>query len=299
MKTEKNILTAFLLNFAFSIMEFIGGAWTGSVAIVSDAVHDAGDALSIGIAYLLERKSKKKPDESFTYGYSRYSAIGSVFTGAILLAGSIMVIVKSIFRLLSPQEINYSGMIVFAVFGVIVNSIAAFMTKSGDSMNQKAVNLHMLEDVLGWIVVLIGAIAMKYTDIRIIDPLMSLAVASFILFGTINNLKQALNLFLERTPDGISVSEIKQHLMEIEEVNDVHHVHVWSFDGINNCATMHIVTTQDGATVKRKIREELAEHGISHVTLELEKPEENCSEECCNMKTDNSQIHTHHHHHNH
>ncbi len=295
MKTEKNILTAFILNFSFAIVEFVGGTLTKSVAIMSDAVHDAGDALSIGIAFFLEKKSKKKPNEDFTYGYARYSALGSVITCVILFIGSILVIIKSVFRLLSPREIHYTGMIVFAVFGVIVNTIAAFLTRSGDSMNQKAVNLHMLEDVLGWVVVLIGAITMKYTDIRIIDPLMSIAVAAFILLGTVKNLKNALNLFLERTPNGLSVNEIKEHLKLIGGIEDVHHVHIWSVDGTNNCATMHVITSEEGSELKKKIREELSEHGISHVTLELEKPGEICTEECCNIKTDVPSAHHHRH----
>lgn len=297
MKTEKNILVAFILNFSFAIMEFIGGAWTKSVAIMSDAVHDAGDALSIGIAYFLEKKSKRKPDDDYTYGYARYSAIGSVITCVILFFGSVMVIGKSIFRLFSPVQINYNGMIVFAIFGVIVNTVAAFLTRSGDSLNQKAVNLHMLEDVLGWVVVLIGAFTMKYTDIRIIDPLMSIGVALFILFGTINNLKEALDIFLERKPDGISVGEIKEHLMEIDGIKDVHHIHIWSFDGLNNCATMHIITSENGAIIKQKVREELAEHGIGHVTLELESPDEHCCEECCNVQKNIAANPIHHHHH--
>ena len=158
MKTEKNILIAFLLNLAFSVMEFIGGIFTGSVAIISDSIHDIGDAASIGIAYFLERKSKKKPDEKYTYGYIRYSILGSLITTLILIIGSSFVIYNSVLRILNPVEINYDGMILFAVFGVIVNFLAATFTREGDSLNQKSVNLHMLEDVLGWVIVLIGAI---------------------------------------------------------------------------------------------------------------------------------------------
>ena len=297
MKTEKNILTAFLLNFLFAIAEFIGGAWTKSVAIMSDAVHDAGDALSIGVAYVLEKKSKKKPDDNFTYGYARYSAFGSVITGVILLSGSIYMIVRSAFRLINPVEINYTGMIIFAVFGVVINSVAAFLTKSGDSLNQKAVNLHMLEDVLGWVVVLVGSVAMKYTDLRIIDPLMSIAVSVFILVETIKTLKEALDMFLEKIPKGVSVEEIKEHLLKINGIKDVHHIHIWSFDNTNICATMHIVTEENAGQIKKSVREELAEHGITHATLELESPEEECTEQVCAVKTDDAGVHTHHHHH--
>ena len=149
MKTEKNILIAFILNLSFSIFEFIGGIFTGSVAIISDAIHDIGDATSIGIAFLLEKKSKKKPDNKYTYGYIGYSVIGGFITTLILLLGSFAVIYNSIQRIINPTEINYNGMIVFAIIGIIVNLIASMLTYKGDSLNQKAVNLHMLEDVLG------------------------------------------------------------------------------------------------------------------------------------------------------
>ena len=198
MKTTRNILIAFILNFAFSVFEFVGGLFTGSVAIVSDAVHDIGDAASIGISYFLERKSKKQPDETYTYGYARFSVIGSVITTLILLFGSCVVIYNAIQRILTPTPIHYNGMIVFAIVGVVVNLAAALFTREGHSLNQKAVNLHMLEDVLGWIVVLVGAIVMRFTDFALIDPLMSIGVAVFILINAVGNLKEVLDLFLEK-----------------------------------------------------------------------------------------------------
>lgn len=297
MKTEKNILIAFILNLSFSIFEFIGGTITNSVAIVSDSIHDIGDAISIGISYFLEKKSKKQPDATYTYGYARYSVIGSVITTLILLFGSVMVIVNAIGRIINPVEINYNGMIIFAVIGVIVNFGAAYLTKEGDSLNQKAVNLHMLEDVLGWVVVLIGAVVMRFTDISVIDPVMSVAVAVFILVNAIRNLKEVLDLFLEKAPHGISVEEIKEHVSEIEGVLDVHHIHIWSMDGHNNYATMHVVTEEEPHSIKHKIRDELQEHGIAHVTLELEGKDEGCHEEHCHVEFEASAGHHHHHHH--
>lgn len=297
MKTEKNILIAFILNLSFSIFEFIGGTITNSVAIVSDSIHDIGDAISIGISYFLEKKSKKQPDATYTYGYARYSVIGSVITTLILLFGSVMVIVNAIGRIINPVEINYNGMIIFAVIGVIVNFGAAYLTKEGDSLNQKAVNLHMLEDVLGWVVVLIGAVVMRFTDISVIDPVMSVAVAVFILVNAIKNLKEVLDLFLEKAPHGILVDEIKEHVSEIEGVLDVHHIHIWSMDGHNNYATMHVVTEEEPHSIKHKIRDELQEHGISHATLELEGKDEGCHEEHCHVEFEASAGHHHHHHH--
>lgn len=297
MKTEKNIMIAFLLNLAFSVFEFVGGMLTGSVAIASDAVHDLGDAAGIGLSWFFERKSKNQPDETYTYGYARYSVIGSVITTLILLFGSVMVIYNAVNRLIRPAPIHYDGMIVFALVGVCVNLGAAFVTREGDSLNQKAVNLHMLEDVFGWAVVLVGAVVMRFTDFARIDPIMSIGVSTFILVNAVQNLKEGIDLFLEKTPCGIEVGEIREHIAAIDGVLDVHHIHIWSMDGQNNYATMHIVTNSEPHQIKEQIREELREHGIGHATLELEGEGEHCREEQCHVECRTACGHHHHHHH--
>ena len=297
MKTEKGILIAFLLNLFFSVFEFIGGIVTGSVAIISDAVHDIGDAASIGAAFFLERKSKKQPDEKYTYGYLRYSVLGGFIVTLILVIGSVSVIGNAVRRLFNPTEINYDGMIGFAVVGAVVNFAAAYFTHGGHTVNSKAVNLHMLEDVLGWAVVLVGAVIMKFTDFSFIDPLMSIGVAVFILVNAVKNTKQVLDIFLEKTPDGISVHQLKEHLSSIEGVQNVHHIHLRSIDGKVNHATMHVVSDESADEIKKKIRAELKEHGISHATIEIETSEEICGEtECRTDKTEGTSCcHGHHH----
>ena len=295
MKSDKNIFIAFILNLLFSIFEFIGGTITNSVAIISDSIHDIGDSLSIGISCFLEKKSTKKPDEKYTYGYIRYSVLGSTITTMILLTGSILVIYNAIIRIINPVEINYDGMILFAIIGVIVNFIAAYFTKEGESLNQKSVNLHMIEDVLGWVVVLIGAIVMKFTEILIIDSILSIGVAIFIFINALKNLKEILDLFLEKTPSNIKIEEIKEQLLKIQGIKDVHHIHIWSIDGYSNYATMHVVTDRDSKTIREKAKEELKEHGISHTTIEIENVDEKCEETEC--KCEHEHIENHHHHH--
>lgn len=298
MKTEKNILIAFLLNMFFSIFELLGGIYTNSVAIISDAIHDFGDAISIGVSYGLEKKSKKKPDEKYTYGYSRYSVLGATITNTILIVGSILVIFNAIKKIINPVDINYDGMIIFAIVGVIVNFFAAYATRHGDSLNQKAVNLHMLEDVLGWVVVLIGAVIIKFTNITVIDPIMSIGVALFILNHAINGFKEIIDIFLEKTPDDIKIDELKEHLLNINGVKDIHHIHIWSIDGYNNFATMHVVTElEDTKILKHEIKEELKEHGIAHITIEIEEPGEECEETECVINYSCEHKHHHHHHH--
>ena len=295
MKTEKNILIAFILNISFSLLELLGGIFTNSVAILSDSIHDLGDAISIGISYFMEKKSKKHADNRYTYGYIRYSVLGGVITTTILLVGSILVIIGAIKRLWNPVEVNYQGMIVFAIFGVVLNFMAAYVTREGDSINQKSVNLHMLEDVLGWIVVLIGAIIMNFTDIRILDSIMSIGVAIFILVHSLKNLKKVLDLFLEKTPSDIDIEELKEHLLKIKGIDDIHHIHVWSIDDFNNYATMHIVTkSKELLKLKKEIREELKEHNICHAILETE--DEACDDIECHVEFDETSHHHHHHH---
>lgn len=295
MNSEKNILIAFILNIGFSIFELLGGFFTNSISIMSDAIHDFGDALSIGISLVLEKISKKKPNEKYTYGYVRYSILGALITTIILTIGSIFVIIGGVNRIINPEEINYNGMIIFAVFGVIINFFAAYFTKDGDSINQKAVNLHMLEDVLGWVVVLIGSIIMKFTSIAIIDPILSIFVAIFILFHAAKYMKQILDLFLEKTPDNINIDEIKQHLMSINGVQGVHHIHVRSLDGFKNFATLHIIVKEYDSKIKNLVKEELKEHNIGHSTIEMELNDEGCHDENCDIEP--NKTHTHHHNH--
>ena len=213
----------------------------------------------------------------------------------ILFIGSVAVIVGAIKRIFVPTNINYDGMISLAIIGVLVNLAAVLVTRAEASLNGRAVNLHMLEDVLGWGVVLIGAVVMRFTDLTIIDPIISIVVAIFIITNAVRGLKEGVDVFLEKAPHGVDTSEIAEHISEIDGVLDIHHIHVWSIDGIHPIATMHVVAKGNLLTVKEDIRHELAEHGISHVTIELESVDEHCREKECSPTYE----HTTHHHHNH
>ena len=300
MKERKNILVAFLLNLLFSLFEIVGGIFTGSVAIISDALHDMGDACSIGVSYILEKKSARQPNDKYTYGYGRYSVLGGIITMCILLVGSVLVVYNAVLRWINPVEIHYDGMIIFAVVGLVVNGIATYVTRDGNSLNQKAVNLHMLEDVLGWAVVLVGAIVMRFTGLVWLDPLLSIAVAVFIFWHAISGMKEALDLFLVKTPNDVSVEEIKTIVLEVEGVCDVHHIHLWSINGNDKYATMHLVVQGDFAHVKHQVKQHLQQHDVHHTTLELESLEEHCEQRDCVVEDHaHEHGHCHHHHHHH
>lgn len=271
MKIERNILIAFLLNLGFSVFEFFGGVFTGSVAILSDAIHDLGDAVGIGVSWFLERKSRRPPDGIYTYGYARFSVLGSVSTCGILLLGSVGVTVSAIGRLQNPVPIRYEGMMLFAIVGVAVNLAAALVTRRGDSLNQKAVNLHMLEDVLTWVVVLLGAAVMRLTNWTVLDPLVSIGVAAYIFVHAVGHLRAVVNIFLEKVPDGCSMAEIRDRLTAIEGVLAVRRLCVRSIDGIHHAAEVSLGIDGDPAPVKAAVRTALAEWRIVRVTVETEQ----------------------------
>ncbi len=296
MKSEKNILIAFLLNIIFSVVEVVGGIITGSIAILSDAVHDFGDATSIGLSFFLEKKSKKQPNDVYTYGYARYSVLGAFITSLILIAGSGIVVYNAVMRFINPVVIEYDTMLIFALIGFITNLLGAYFTHGGSSLNQKAVNLHLLEDVLGWLVVFIGALIMRFTDFYLLDPLLSIAVVVFILFGSFKNLKEILLVFLIKTPKNIDIQSLKQHILSINGVLDAHHFHVWTIDGTSVYATLHIVIENYSSEIKNAVKTELHEHGIAHVTVEAETIQEDCQEKTCTViRQRHSCHHTHHH----
>jgi cobalt-zinc-cadmium efflux system protein len=296
MKTDKKIFIAFLLNLVFSILEFFGGIFTGSIAIISDAVHDFGDAASIGASYLLERKSKKQPNEKYTYGYARFSVLGGVITTVILLVGSGVVIYNAVQRFINPVPLDYNGMLIVAGVGFIVNLLATYFTHGGHSINQKAVNLHMLEDVLGWAVILIGALVMRFTNFYILDPIMSILVAVFILFNAVKNLKEILDIFLIKTPKQVCLDELKSHILHVDGVADVHHFHIWTTDGESLYATLHVVAKDYCPEIKKGVKAELFEHGIAHVTVEMETTDEDCGEKVCVTPEREGGHHCHHGH---
>lgn len=282
----ENIKIAFFLNLIFSIVEFVGGFLTNSISILSDSVHDFGDSLSVGLSYLLEKKSKKESNNKYTYGYLRYSLLGAFITSIILLLGSIIVFYNAIPRLIHPEEINYDAMIIFAIFGVLINGYAAYKTSHAEKHNEKAINLHMLEDTLGWVAVLIGSILIKIFNFYIIDPILSILIALYILFHVYKNLKEVFDIFMEKVPSDLDVDKIKNKIeKKYDSIKNLHHIHLWSLDGINNCMTAHVLLNKELSkdeiiNLKNEIKNDLKDK-ISHITLEIEYLNETCNNKKC------------------
>ena len=288
--TTENIKTAFFLNLSFTIVEIIGGFYTNSLAIMSDAVHDLGDSLSLGMSWYFQKLSNKGANKKYTYGYGRFSLLGAIINSIVLIVGSVFIISAAIPRIITPEEADATGMMWLAILGIIVNGAAVLKLKRGSSLNERVVSLHLLEDVLGWFAVLIASIIMQYWDVPILDPILSLAIAGYVLFNVYKNIKEAFKIILQGVPNEISSEEIKkQIILQIDEVSNIHDCHVWTLDGEFHIATIHVIVNkvdfswQKSKEIKEKIKKLLHDNfQLEHVTLELESNLEDCAYKDCN-----------------
>ena len=276
-----NIKVAFFLNVGFTIIELIGGILTNSVAIISDAVHDLGDSLSLGLAWYFQKKKKKKGDANYSFGYQRFSILGAIINSMVLIIGGILVLEEAIPRLWEPQQPHAMGMIYLAILGILVNGAAVLRLKKGHSINERVVSLHLLEDVFGWCAVLIGAIVMQFVDFPTLDPLLSILITVWVLRNVYVNLKSSFKILLQAVPADKDISEIKSQIKHLPEVEQVHDIHLWSLDGETDIFTVHlkvcnIEKLSEAAKVKSAIRNLLAEKKVAHCTIEVETAEEDC-----------------------
>jgi cobalt-zinc-cadmium efflux system protein len=278
--TEK-IRAAFFLNLIFTILEIIGGLWTNSLAILSDALHDLGDSISLGMSWYLDRYSKKGKDRRFSYGYRRFSLLAALLNTLVLLAGGFIVISEAIPRLINPQPTHVPGMILFALGGILINGLAVLRLRGGQSLNTQVVAWHLLEDVLGWVAVLIMSLILLFWDVYILDPIFSILITLYVMWNVFRNLRRTSALFLQAVPENYDVEALEQNLVAMENVTSVHHTHLWSLDGEHHVLTAHIVvdpcTTRDQVmSLKREINELAAGMHLAHTTLEIEYEDEDC-----------------------
>ena len=284
--SEGNVKVAFFLNLSFTIIEIIGGLYTNSLAILSDALHDLGDSLSLGLSWYFQKLSKKGRTKTFSYGYKRFSLLGAIINSIVLVAGSIFILTKAIPELFNPEETNVEGMLYLSILGIVVNGAAVFKLRKGESLNEKVVSLHLLEDVLGWVAVLIGSIIMMFTDAPFIDPLLSVLISLFVLYNVYRNLKKSMLVILQGIPEEVSVDDIRQKLKDMPEVTDIHDCHAWSMDGEYNILTIHLRLDKDyklseQAKLKETVRSKLKDESINHITIEFEGKDEHCGLEDC------------------
>ena len=284
--TKEGIRTAFFLNIVFALAEIAGGLWTNSVAILSDAVHDLGDSLSLGFAWYMERKSGQPRDSQYSYGYRRFSVLGALINSLILIGGAIFVLSEAIPRLTSPQATYAPGMIVFGVAGIVINGIAVLRLRGRSSLNAAVVMWHLLEDVLGAAAILIVSILLLFTDWYILDPILSILITGLILYNVIRNLRSTLRVFLQAVPESLEIGHVEDELLKLEGVRDIHHTHIWTLDGEHHVLTTHAVVDDSAdldsiTSLKARVRAKASELGLWHTTVEVERESEDCQDQDC------------------
>lgn len=277
----KNIKIAFFINLVFAAIELVGGILTNSVAILTDALHDLGDTIALGLAWYLEKVSSKDKDEKFTYGYARFSVLAALINSLILIIGSVFLLSEAIPRILNPEPADAKGMLLLALVGVTANGLAAWRLFKGSTLNERVVALHLLEDVLGWVAIIVGSIVMMFADIPILDPILSVMILAYILFGVVKNLNKSIRIFLQGTPEQVAPESLVHELQHVEGVLGVHDFHVWSLDGEYHIATMHVVVSdvfnwKESDKLKERIRECLKKFHVEHATIELEPECSDC-----------------------
>lgn len=276
-----NLKLAFSLNLAFTILEIIGGLYVNSIAIISDAVHDLGDSLSLGTAWYLQKKSEQKPDSKYSFGYARFSLLGALINAVVLITGSIYVISEAVGRFMEPESTDARGMFFFALLGIAVNSYAAWKVSSGKSMNERLISWHLIEDVLGWTAILIGSIILLFKDLPYLDPALSLLITLYILWNVLKSLKETLFIFLQGIPEDIDPAIIEDRIIALESVDSVHHTRVWSLEGQHHVFTTHVKlgrinSMSELLEVKEKIKQILSEYPFKFYTIETELDRESC-----------------------
>ncbi|RSJ59014.1 Cadmium, cobalt and zinc/H(+)-K(+) antiporter [Streptococcus gordonii] len=296
MNSKTSVWIAFFLNLSYAIVEFIAGGIFGSSAVLADSVHDLGDAIAIGMSALLETISNREEDGKYTLGYKRFSLLGAILTAVILMIGSVLVILENITKIVHPQPVNEEGVLWLGISAVSINVLASLVVRKGKTKNESILSLHFLEDTLGWLAVILMAIILRFTDWYILDPLLSLVISIFILTKALPRFWSALKIFLDAVPDGVETGDLAKDLEALTNVKSVNQLSIWSMDGLENNALVHICIKdwEQMMETKEAVRQLLEERGVQNITIEVDSSQSNHAQHKRRV-TDLEQHHGHHH----
>ena len=278
--TKKAFIVGIILNLAFTILEFAYGFISNSVALMADAGHNLSDVLGLVIAFIASRLVLKKASKHFTFGLKGSTIISALMNASFLFIAVGMILIEAIHRLNNQVEIQTNTMMIVAGVGIVINFVTAmfFHSHAHDDLNAKGAYLHLLGDAVVSLGVVVAGLAIKYTGLTIIDPIVSIAISLFIIYGTWSLFKEALILSINGVPLKIDLNDIEQELLKINGVKGIHDLHVWAMSTTENALTVHLivpeVTSYD--ELYREIEKCLKEKfKIDHSTIQIEK-ENNC-----------------------
>ena len=280
MKAKYVVWVAFFLNLTYAIVEFIAGGVFGSSAVLADSVHDLGDAITIGISAFLETISNREEDNRYTLGYKRFSLLGALVTSIILMIGSVLVILENIAKIFHPQPVNDEGILWLGIIAITINIVSSLVVGKGKTKNESILTLHFLEDTLGWVAVILMAIVLRFTDWYILDSLLSLVISIFILTKALPRFWSTLKIFLEAVPEGVEAGNLEKDLETLTNVKSVNQLSIWSMDGLENNAIIHICIKdwEKIMETKEAVRQFLEERGVQNITIEVDSSQINHSQ---------------------
>lgn len=271
-----NLLIVVLLNFIITVAEVIGGIYSGSLSLLSDALHNFSDGIAIVISYLAIKIAGKEKDEQKTFGYKRTTILAALLNASVLMAISLFLFKAAYLKFVHPQAINGSVVIWVALLGLIANFIGVLLLQQGSKgdMNIKASYLHLLSDALSSLGVVIGGIIIYFFNIYWIDPLLTVLIGLYVMKESFEIIKDSINILMQGVPEGIDVIAIAEELQKINGVENVHHVHVWSLDENNINFEAHVniadrLVSETSETLA-EIEHILLHHGITHITIQFE-----------------------------
>jgi len=276
-KEGRKLLITVLLNIAITLAEFIGGIFSNSLALISDAFHNLGDTVAILITYITEKISRRASDEKHTFGYKRIQIMAALFNAVTLIAISVFLIFEAWERFNNPQLINSKLMLSVASIGLFANLISVLLLKSHqkENINIKAAYLHLIGDTLSSVAVIIGGILIYFYKIYWIDPLITVLISLYIIKETYVILYDTYKILMQGTPSGINIDDIVENVTELSEIKGIHHIHIWSLTDREVHFEAHVdlsndLKVSDGQMVVDKVQEILKKFNIDHVTLQLE-----------------------------
>ena len=275
---EKNLIITMVLNFIITLVEAIGGLLSGSLSLLSDALHNFSDGISVIVTFIALRLSKRENTLKNTFGYKRAEILAALFNSSFLIIISFFLFKEAYLRIQHPQNIDSKIMIAVALVGLAANTISVFLLKpdSKDNMNIRSAYLHLFSDSLSSLGVIIGGILIYYFNITIVDPILTFAIGAYVLKEGFDIIKQSINILMEKTPVQINILKIKEVIEKIPEVDNLHHVHIWQINDKEFLFEGHIDIKKDiNLSKTEKIRSDINstlsnKFGINHTTLQLE-----------------------------
>ncbi|MGG6798073.1 UNVERIFIED_CONTAM: cation transporter [Streptococcus canis] len=275
MTASRNIQLVFWLNLGFAIIEMIFACLFSSGAVWADAIHDCGDALAIGLSAWLDRYAHRPKDNQFTMGYHSFRLLGALLTGLVLIGGSVGVILTNFPKLWNPPTIDSQGTLVLGIFAIVINLAASFIVNSGQTATESLLSLHFLEDILGWLGVILVSLVLRVREWYILDPLLSLLIAVFILSKALPKMWETMTILLGALPQSISYEALQSELAALCFLKHIHQLNIWSLDGLDNKATIHICLTNahryDDKTCRQSIHQIFKKHHIQEATIEIDQ----------------------------